>query len=481
MRELALFLEVSHEQPDAAVAPHVPHTPPQRKRGRPGAQEVLLETADWLQEHRSEIYEKQPGNQKLRYFCKICQVSICFHRRHSLKFVLDHEKSAKHSRQQGEVDTLVSNDYKKSAGRCSGIMLNAVGHPLFNICQSVQIWMEAGQPQIKTLEGESPQLLDLLAFQADVAGNVCARSPQCTSQVEQEGLCHPCHAAVHKKRLPQLLDEWACKIDMARVAFLRFHHPAEASRLEALLSERGYLARGVAADMQELLKLDLKALSHRVNEKFLSVPKLRRSVQLQHFMDHILVPTHLYFNDASAATVHSAFISQFASQVASGAVRESDLSLACAVARGKLREDAVVHGLFQAFFAMVEKKERGLQRLCSSKALKEETIVDMLGILGKHKEVRHLFHKFGVSWRAPPQVPLQNERLPDFFCAVRDPEILKRNAQLCLGMLGCFGTQCGVILMDETVYRSTWELIGLRCNDGIIGGPWSNDPTKDAF
>ena len=486
--ELLASVEKVAEQAAGAAAPAsearpVPHTPEQRKRGRPLASDVLFSTVEWLREYRADVYTAVPGGTNtLRYFCKLCQHEVNFYRHSSLKFVHKHEQAIPHGKSVPE-QRFTQDDEGSTPIVCQGVLLNEDKDcPLGAICESIKMWMEAGQPRIKHLCGEKRAVLEEVSFQMDNGGNVHARSLHCQGLMpSKDKSCGSCMRVTRQRELLNVLCEWAYKIDMARLAFLRFYQTKESKLFGEKLAERDYNVHALKASVlsqerESLLKADTRTLCQAVNAKFESIPKVRRTEQLQAYMDRALVPCHLFFRDAKAVQAHSAFVGHFAQQVASGEIREEDLNLACMVAAGKFREDAVVHGLFQAFMDMVQKRDRGCQRICSSNLLKEEYIFDMLSILGRHKEVKHLFEKFGVRWKATPQLPLRHYRLPDFFCAMRDTRILQLNAQLCLHLLKCSGEQAGVILMDETCYRADWEQAALREDVGVIGGPWSSDP-----
>ena len=397
--------------------PLVPHSPPQRKRGRPVAMEKMFSTAEWLQIYRPDTYERiLAEDSKLRYFCKVCSIAVNFWRPHSLKYVRSHEMAQAHR------DPTAVQPFNPTHGAsevCNGQSLETEAHELFAIHESIRTWLAAGQPKLKPVGDEAPSLLDMVIFSIAANGVIQVRSAACKQIRHGHGMCSACEVDTRKKQLVRLLCGWAYKIDLARWAFLRFYQPKEGEKFGQQLAQRDYHCLGLAGhDIQEMHKADLKSLCCRARESLESIPKLRRSAQLQDMMDRVLVPCHLYFGNSTAAAAHSSFVSQFAFQVANGTIHEKDLKLACAVAQGQFRSDALVHTLFQSFMAMLDKKERGLTRLRTSSALQEESVVDLLSILGKNKEVQSLFAKFGVSWRCPPKLPLLHCSLPDFFCAI---------------------------------------------------------------
>lgn len=75
----------------------------------------------------------------------------------------------------------------------------------------------------------------------------------------------------------------------------------------------------------------------------------------------------------------------------------------------------------------------------------------------------------GVAKTCIPRVSLQHHALPDFFMAIRDTDVLGRNIQLALSLLGGTGKRKHHICMDETCISANYErLIGLRAENGIV-------------
>lgn len=164
--------------------------------------------------------------------------------------------------------------------------------------------------------------------------------------------------------------------------------------------------------------------------------------------------------------------SRFAESLACGAALEDDLRLAAQVACGKLRADAVVHGLVQSFAAMATKVQDGRVRTKSGKYMSAELMSDVVSILGNSREARNLMSLFGVAKSCTPKMPLQHDSLPDFFMAVRSESVLQRNVQLALSLLNSTGKRRHHLCFDETCITPNYDQCnGLRQEgSGIVGG-----------
>lgn len=175
---------------------------------------------------------------------------------------------------------------------------------------------------------------------------------------------------------------------------------------------------------------------------------------------------------------------RFEDGLASGAAVEGELALASKIATGQLRGDAVVFGLVQSFVAMSSKVQAGNVRTRSGKFMTAEMMMDVVSVLGNSREARNLMSLFGVATSCTPRVPLQHDALPDFYMAIRSPEVLRRNIQLALGLLTGAGKRKHHLCMDETCIVANYDhLIGLREENGIVGGCMDfnrcYDPAKD--
>ena len=72
--------------------------------------------------------------------------------------------------------------------------------------------------------------------------------------------------------------------------------------------------------------------------------------------------------------------------------------------------------------------------------------------------------------------------LPDFFCALRNPDILLQNFKKTLFLLGVPGLRRHHIVVDETCIAANYELlVGMdESREGrIVGGGFSFDPGSD--
>lgn len=165
---------------------------------------------------------------------------------------------------------------------------------------------------------------------------------------------------------------------------------------------------------------------------------------------------------------------------------EGELALAARIASGQLRGDAVVFGLMQSFVAMSTKIQAGRVRAKSGKFMTEEMMLDVVSVLGNSREARNLMSMFGVAKSSTPRVPLQHDALPDFFMAIRDGEVLRRNVRLVLSLFNGARQRRHHVCMDETCITPNYDLLtGLRTESGLVGGcmdftgSGKYDPNKD--
>ena len=250
------------------------------------------------------------------------------------------------------------------------------------------------------------------------------------------------------------------KMDLCLLGFHRFYHPEDADTVADEIAGRDYIKMKLAGDsFHGLRSLDTADLIARASSKLVNLPKWRRSESLQSFMDRYLVPFRQFYQEAKESSAYTCLMQKFTLQVASGKIADSDLQLAAAVATGKLREDPVVHGLAQSFLAMVDRRNRGCEsRLNSSKYMDEDAILEMVSTLGSHREAKLLLNRFGVNERViQSRFNFEDERLPQFFCSIRSQDILVRNFQIALSLFGRIGSRGTYLILDETVWNSTFE------------------------
>ena len=221
---------------------------------------------------------------------------------------------------------------------------------------------------------------------------------------------------------------WACRIDLVAYAkALAFGNKEEKRLARAVLIQSDYYREEHCChDVDAILQVEDEAMQFlMIKRKIESIPKYLRTQRMQAWVDASLhgmdVPKPCEETERHALRV---LVDNFAGKVVDNTLRRSDLQLAAKVASGALQGSRVVSCLLQSFLDMQAKIAQGknTKRLTSSKHLNEDTLSEIVFLLGKSTQSKAILRAFGVNDRKVDcRIDYEHPMLPAFYVACRDP------------------------------------------------------------
>ena len=255
-----------------------------RKRGRPRKNEKCENVlSKWIEANRKGIYVAVNAEDKepFEYYCVPCKKRINFFR-DGITYLQAHERNC--GAHATGLQTLgLSRDGKEVKGRCpcNGAILHEGQSLVGQLTTSLTLWMQSGQPQILG-EGSSMPLCSWRT-QGD---SIVLRHQECNASMSF-GSCHSCRALATSKKLALEVAQWGYRIDCAALAYeVCYGRPVDIASHKNLMMSRDYKQLELAGeDMEQILKLEGKALVHRVRRSFESINRKKRNAACQSFMD----------------------------------------------------------------------------------------------------------------------------------------------------------------------------------------------------
>ncbi|CAE7658027.1 abcB2 [Symbiodinium sp. CCMP2456] len=386
-----------------------------KRRGRPVSKEQGPRLHDSIQQHRPEVYRLKSG---ARYDCLACGCEVNFQRTSTSgwDFLLQHEKSAKHTKgltrlsahhdEQDEEPLLAL----PSSG-CPGHLLGASGCMLQHLEASIRAWVSSGMLQIKGSE------LSKLVVQP-MEDKILIRHMNCAG-TSSATLCVACRQVPKRKPFMQDIARWSLRLDQASLAYHCVYRPEEVAKL---------LGEMQAKDYQAICKDDIQncmtaysnggcaSLLELCTRAFFCINNRIRTPQLQAFIAANLSGLSMPPDDESAA----------------------------------------------------------YSELC--RFLDEGTRMEIMHMLGRTTATKDVLKAFHVNpKKAIGAIDLQAEYLPSFFVSHVDTAKQQESASLIAGMLGGKQTRSLVVSIDETVWKAGWEAVSAFRGAGIsiLGGGWA--------
>ena len=245
---------------------------------------------EWIRNNRSDIYDPLPPmpGKKLQYWCKICHCALQFQCNGTLDYVKLHEGRKKHQRALQAPGT--NGEAAVLTGECPGVDVADSRNPIHALRDSVQNWVQGGQPKLLDTPGCcSP--LSRAEFIVLPNGEICIRSSKCIKQKPFEArMCPECEPLAASKELLQEIAKWSFRIDMCTLAWkMTQGHACEQEQLQ-LMQGKDYCAFGVADDLRLFSDPSRSCLQkiRLIQHKFHSIPRSRRNPSLTHLMDFYL-------------------------------------------------------------------------------------------------------------------------------------------------------------------------------------------------
>ena len=205
---------------------------------------------------------------------------------------------------------------------------------------------------------------------------------------------------------------------------------------------------------------------------------------LNKFIQLYICTNHALHATDSEQRAYSTLVSRFSDKLASGQSIPADLQLAAKVAGGVLRKDSLIMGLMQSFVHMSEAAARGCVRTRTSKFMDREAVENAICTLGSSREAKHLLERFGCNSVALASHTWHHPALPEFFCSLRDADVLCQNFRKVLSLLQVPGMRRHHVVVDETCVAANFDMLsgfhpGGGVGKGIVGGGFSADPNSD--
>ncbi|CAE7315496.1 unnamed protein product [Symbiodinium sp. CCMP2592] len=373
---------------------------------------------------------------------------------------------------------------------CDGLGLEERS-PLHSVRAGITTFFQAGCPRTVFQRGETDPLKEVVL--AQTADGIKLRATHCQGRIDGHNArmkvaCAICMKHCGTKAVMKHILKKAYLLDLASWAWQLFYGSEQgAAEAANRIKEADYRRQGHAGlDFEELCGLSCKLqIARSVWNKFENIPKIRRSTEMQDFIDRYVVKPQLFHSGDNEARAHSSLVAAFANQVGAGNVQSTDLVLAAKVAAGELRQDSLISGLVTTFL-MQYRRSLGCKRKNSSAHSDPEALSEVLGMLGVRSEAEALVQRFHVNPQSLPRLVLHSATLPNAFCSLRSQADVDMAAQTAISLLRLQGGR-GHLLVDETVWAPCYEQVsGLRAEKpgemkeiGIVGGEFSDDPAED--
>lgn len=272
--------------------------------------------------------------------------------------------------------------------------------------------------------------------------NVTIRHRNCTGFANippaspERPVCKLCEGIGKDRYVLKTLVNFATKYAAASLLRIKLFFPdREPEEIKRLKSSDFYVA-GTTKDLDAICQESIELLQRRVRSGFLCIPVRSQSKNMREFISCVVKPS-LEINPHdwnSQVAMNSRNIAQRLQSRTLSSVEDVELKMACKIANGTLRNNAVLQGLLCSLIEFSERQSRGLStmRHLNLSDVEMDLISEAGVTLSLAAGNKQLLKMFGLAFKGARTnlSKLHSMGLPDPFMANLSDEVLAQNALL---------------------------------------------------